>query len=75
MVSKVFRDDFLKKPARRRHCQASLISEGLGYEDLNKLFHNPQDLEFIFGNNHFNILSIGSYFQDFSIIIGMYQCD
>ncbi|XP_065214356.1 AH receptor-interacting protein isoform X2 [Planococcus citri] len=48
MVSKVFRDDVLKKPARRHHCQASLISEGLGYEDLNKLFHNPQDLEFIF---------------------------
>lgn len=56
MVSKVYRDDVLKKPARRHHCQASMITEGLGYDDLNKLFHSPRDLEFIFGNDFIYVL-------------------
>lgn len=61
MVSKVYRDDVLKKPVCRHHCQASMITEGLGYNDLNKLFQNPQDLEFIFGKEAYFYLYFLKY--------------
>lgn len=46
-VSKTIRDA-RKGPEERRHCCGmTLQNEGLGYADLDDLFKNPSDLEFI----------------------------
>ena len=38
------------KPVHRQHCCGMTLQEhGLGYEDLDKLLHKPQPLEFIIG--------------------------
>lgn len=50
-MAKVYRDDALGKPSTRvHHCHASLVTAGLGYDDLNELMKSPRDLKFIFGN-------------------------
>ncbi|KAK7579658.1 hypothetical protein V9T40_000287 [Parthenolecanium corni] len=49
VVAKVYRDDALGKPSTRvHHCHASLVTAGLGYDDLNELMKSPRDLKFIF---------------------------
>ncbi len=51
IVAKAYRDDVKnKRSTESHHCHASVMALGLGYEDLNKLLKNPQNLEFIFGN-------------------------
>lgn len=46
-ISKTIRDAH-KKPEERKHCCGmTLQNEGLGYKELDDLFKNPCDLEFI----------------------------
>ena len=41
------------KAVHRQHCCGMTLQEhGLGYEDLDKLLHKPQPLEFIIGIFH-----------------------
>ncbi|XP_058443663.1 AH receptor-interacting protein [Malaya genurostris] len=54
-VSKTIRDS-LKPADQRKHCCGMTIqNEGIGYKDLDEIFNNPQDLEFVL-----EILSIES---------------
>ncbi|XP_012272721.1 AH receptor-interacting protein [Orussus abietinus] len=48
-VSKTFREIDKPRSERRSHhcCGVTLQNEGIGYDDLNDLVKNPQDLEFI----------------------------
>lgn len=49
LISRVCRDEAQhKKSTHVHHCHGSMVAAGLGYDDLNKLFKEPQDLEFIF---------------------------
>lgn len=42
------------KDKRSHHCcGVTLQNEGIGYEDLNDLIKNPQDLEFTIGKKRF----------------------
>lgn len=46
-VSKTIRDAFVPKEKRKSHCCAMVVqTEGVGYDDLNDLLKNPQNLEF-----------------------------
>ncbi|KAJ3664391.1 hypothetical protein Zmor_008566 [Zophobas morio] len=46
-VSKTLRDVHVPRSERRSHCCAMTVqTEGVGYNDLNDLLKNPQDLEF-----------------------------
>ncbi|XP_065083417.1 AH receptor-interacting protein [Ochlerotatus camptorhynchus] len=46
-VAKTIRDS-LKPTDQRKHCCGMTIqNEGIGYKDLDEIFNNPQDLEFI----------------------------
>ena len=50
------------KAVRRQHCCGMTLQEhGFGYEDLDKLLHNPQPLEFIIGNSTFDIATLYSF--------------
>lgn len=52
-VSKTIRDAYKPKTERRtHHCAMTLQNEGVGYDDLNELWKNPCDLQFIMGKNH-----------------------
>ena len=49
-VSKTLRDVHVPRSERRSHCCAMTVqTEGVGYNDLNDLLKNPQDLEFTIG--------------------------
>lgn len=48
-IAKTLRDAF-RPPEERKHCCGmTLQNEGIGYKDLDELFANPCDLEFIIG--------------------------
>lgn len=52
-VSKTIRDAYKPKSERRTHCCAmTLQNEGVGYDDLNELWKNPCDLQFIIGKKN-----------------------
>uniref|UniRef100_U5EJP9 Putative ah receptor-interacting protein n=1 Tax=Corethrella appendiculata TaxID=1370023 RepID=U5EJP9_9DIPT len=46
-VSKTIRDSMKQKEERRHCCGMTMQNEGIGYSDLDELFNNPCDLEFI----------------------------
>ncbi|XP_055844802.1 AH receptor-interacting protein isoform X2 [Episyrphus balteatus] len=46
-ISKTLRDVGKKQEERRHCCGMTLQNEGIGYKDLDDLFTNPSDLEFI----------------------------
>lgn len=51
-VAKTLRDAQKPSSERNRHrCAMMFQNEGAGYEDLNNLLKNPQDLQFIIGSN------------------------
>ncbi|XP_018325255.1 AH receptor-interacting protein [Agrilus planipennis] len=48
LVSKTLRDSYIPVEQRKGHCCAMTVQqEGIGYDDLNQLLKNPQDLEFV----------------------------
>ena len=49
-VSKTLREIGKPKEERSHHCcGVTLQNEGIGYDDLNDLIRNPQNLEFTIG--------------------------
>lgn len=48
-VSKTLRDIGKPKEERKHCCGMTIQNEGIGYKDLDELFTNPCDLEFIIG--------------------------
>lgn len=62
-VSKTLRE--VGKPAsekRNRHCcGVTLQNEGIGYDDLNELIRNPQDLEFTIGKLLISTSTLADY--------------
>lgn len=70
LISRVCRDEAQhKKSTHVHHCHGSMVAAGLGYDDLNKLFKEPQDLEFIFGNKILYFFIFVEILQSISFVL------